>query len=234
MSYRSNRPILLLTLFLLILGPVASPGAHRCDQVLTTNNSNSALSVHWGTEEEPSENLRSLAPRGQFRFLGRGGSGSVYRVISESEKSFILKEYVQDFGAKSDFEALKFLGSEVLSETSSFRVPNELSLITPVVMKMEDVRGRTLISILRDPQVDENYKARLLEKYNTEMEDLISRLVPYHHPSHELEIERSTGRPTMVSGFLRSTSGTHYLWLKPDNVIVDVQSHRPFVMVDPF
>jgi hypothetical protein len=175
--------------------------------------------------------LELYDPTSSYFKLGSGpGGGTVYRVIpSDGKPSYALKEYRNPTQRNSDDAAFKRLHHWMLPVDGIEIVQPEI--VGTKSMRLPDIKGETLDQVLRDPNVSEAEKKRLLEIWNRFI-DLAHETLPLaadvdddtlfnRHPIHTFEIS------------FRTKEERYSILLKPDNVIVEAGTGRMF-LIDPF
>ena len=194
-----------------------------------------AIALVTGVEVQPPYPFDIPAGSKVFQ-LGKGiMGGTVYRVILPDSKPIVLKVYYSySFKGEEivpslrvDLAQMKALEEAIQGENPQsevrFRVA-KTSQFSNNTMKIEDISGTNLEQVLDDINVAESLRQHLLQKYNTSLAHLVSRL--------RLSHENIWVRPDGLIRLDNSGSVFSKFLVKADNVIVT--RNLELVIVDPY
>jgi hypothetical protein len=202
---------------------------------LVDGNDFSRLTPHLG-EPVNGESLQKIEKRDQkanYFLLGEGtGGGAVYRAITAtSHFNSIHKVYFSGVQRNGDIDSLSFLNL-VKGRSLPRMIIIKPDQIGERSLVYQDVRGKSLDRVLRENEVSENGKLKLVNDWNDfnyRVRDFLDKhSIKYSDWYYENEVPIYSiaaefvwaGRPVKI-------------WLKPDNVIVEEKSGQLW-LTDPF
>lgn len=203
------------------------------------------LSYYKGTKIPDWNQYPDLPNGSKVSFLGEGGFGSVYRIETGKNQSFIVKFYkrlklgftmskMPESLLTFDLDALDSL--QELPEWNDKPYPSWFRIVKfkrgriPDTLELEDIQGWTLQDFLKMESIPQQTKSLILQRYGKLVEYFRSTSSGFEHKG---EYDFASDGIEVLGYAAYGISPDNPILLKADNLVVE-SSTLNLVMIDPF